>query len=398
MSYNKKLSLQLTLSAFMLFIIPLIGFILTLGFIRKQKKIPFFYISAFSFIVFLYIPPLGDLYRHHLEYINTPNIFINTKLDFFLYYNLFIFKKLGIPFYFIPPIYVSLSLYLYLKSFDLFYKIRGTKNLLLCIIIILLSVNYISIASGLRYGLAAAIVIYAYSHLIIKNNKLFSIILIIISTQIHFSTYLFLAPILLSSINLSKRLFFSLCILSLIFSNTAIPILNIITEKLNHGSSYISGVWSSSENNNLAGQARFFLNKLPFYIYFFIFFFIIKNNSNYKNNNILYWTILLCLVLSFSLSLFLRYSVVPSFIMLFLILSSQKITKNIFLCILLFSLLDFSIDTLYGYRRQIELGAMWESLYTPPLIKIYSINDDYKSMLSEVDSDGFWIYNKVNSN
>lgn len=395
---NNKFSLRLTLSTLMLFINPLIGFIFALEFIRKQQKIPFFSISAFSFIITLYVPPLGDLYRHHLLYENAPSVFSSNKLDLVLYYNIFIFKTLEIPFYLIPAIYVSLSLYLYLKSFDLFYKTRNEKHLLIGVLVVLLSVNYISIASGLRYGLAAAIVIYAYSNIFIKDNKKFAVVLILISAQIHFSTYLFLFPILLSSFKLSKRLFFLLCILSLIFSNAAIPILNIITEKLNHGSSYVSGVWSTADNNNLAGQIRFFINKLPFYIGFFIFFFIIKNDSKFNNKNILYWVILLCLTLSFSLSLFLRYSVVPSFILLFLILSSKKVTYNIYLSLVLFSFTYFSIDTLYGYRRQIELGAMWESLYTPPFMKFYSLSEDYKTMLLEIDSDGFWIYNKVNSN
>ena len=114
--------LKLTTALLMYFINPLVGFILTLSSIKKRNKLPFFNISIFFFIIFLYTPPLGDLYRHNITYDLITSGVVEQRKDYVFYYNLLLFNYLNIPFYFIPPIYVSISLYFYLKSFDLFYK------------------------------------------------------------------------------------------------------------------------------------------------------------------------------------------------------------------------------------------------------------------------------------
>ncbi|HIH4067467.1 TPA: hypothetical protein ACYR7J_003867, partial [Proteus mirabilis] len=157
--------------------------------------------------------------------------------------------------------------------------------------------------------------------------------------------------------------------------------------------SYVLGKWADSSGKNLAGQIKIILNQTPFFLFLFL---LIINRCTFKNINIIYWSVIIALLTKFSFTLFLRFSVVPTFIMLYILLIAYK-DKLIIYIILLFSIVYFLSDSIYGYRRQILLGNMWEALYKPPILKMINIDKDYNFMLNQINKDGLWIKNPVES-
>lgn len=390
------------ISLFLYLLFPMIGFLLSLISIRRTNNFIYlncFYISIFIFIIFIYIPPLGDLYRHYqlFEYIDL-NDSKFYKLDFLFYLNLIIFKKLCIPFFILPALYTSISVYLYLKSFEILYN-KYSQNyvkittLIAYVLIILLNISFFTTASGLRFGLSTALVIFSYSLIISKNKKLIPLIILLFASFIHFSSYLFIIIYFLSKIKLNKFTFIILSIIAIITSQIIVFLFEYLTQMLNYGHSYVLGKWADSSGKNLAGQIKIILNQTPFFLFLFL---LIINRCTFKNINIIYWSVIIALLTKFSFTLFLRFSVVPTFIMLYILLIAYK-DKLIIYIILLFSIVYFLSDSIYGYRRQILLGNMWEALYKPPILKMINIDKDYNFMLNQINKDGLWIKNPVES-
>nr|AXY99682.1 wzy [Proteus vulgaris] len=389
-------------SLFLYLLLPMIGFLLSLLSIRRRNNFLYlnsFYISIFIFIIFIYIPPLGDLYRHyqlfeHIDF-NNPKIY---KLDFLFYFNLIIFKNLCIPFFILPALYTSISVYLYLKSFEILYN-NYSKNhvkittLIIYVLIILLNISLFTTASGLRFGLSTALVIFAYSLIISKNKNLVPLIILLFASFMHFSSYLFIIIYFFSKIKLNKLTFIALSSIAIIMSQIIVFLFEYLVQILNYGHSYVLGKWADSSGKNIAGQIKIILNQLPFFLFLFLF---IINKNKFKNINIIYWAVIIALLTKFSFTLFLRFSVVPTFIMLYMLLIAYK-EKLIIYIILLFSIIYFLSDSIYGYRRQILLGNMWEALYKPPILKMINIDKDYDFMLNQINKDGLWINNPVES-
>ncbi|PHM39564.1 hypothetical protein Xmau_02568 [Xenorhabdus mauleonii] len=389
------------------FLIPIIGFVLSIISLNSKKNnlLSYIIISFFFAYIFIYIPPLGDLYRHYNSFLNISHLSFTEK-DFLLHVYFALFHALNLPFYFIPGSVVFLSTLLILLSFSLLIKNQrisiSYEKYILSHVIILLNINYFTIASGLRYGLAISIVIYAFSHYITNKKKTTFIILFLISILLHFSMLFFILPFFSSRIIKIKRIsFFFICIISFILSSYSYIIFEIISNHIQYGHSYINGKWSSGEDKNIYGKIRIIINQVPFFLMLFFFSFFSKRKLTPSLNmerNIIFWLSIFLLLTHFSFTIFTRFSILPTFLIIFYLLklNSFKISY-IYGLIVIFSI-NFMVDSLYGYRRQVLLGEMWRPLYLSPIMTIDYSDKHYRTLLSQVDKDGFWIKDPVAKN
>ncbi|EJD6040371.1 EpsG family protein [Morganella morganii] len=381
------------------FISPAVSLILSLFMLSASKNNKFYYtiISLSIGYIFIFTPPLGDLYRHYNTFLKLDNnIYINK--DLFLHSLFFIIKYLYIPFELIPATFIFLSVYLILSAFNNIISISAKNyrklEYIMMHIIVLLSINYFTIASGLRFGLAVSILTYGLCHYIRYNNIIALLFIILFSSFIHFTLLYFILPILFSIfIKINFRTFVLLLILGFISSLFSDIVFRFIVNIIHYGRSYIDGVWASSEDKNLHGKIRVILNQIPFF--FFLLLFLITSRK--IKSSLLFWICIFTSLTYFSYTLFTRLSSIPVFLMIFYILSKDKILiiKNI---ILIFVFSYFMIDTIYGYRRQILLGEMWKAPFYSPLIYIVNPNNDFDILIKEVDHNGFWIKNPVKTN
>ena len=391
------------LSVLVFLLFPFGGFLLSLLNLsnKKRNNFSYFMISLFFAYIFIFIPPLGDLYRHYNLYQVVDFSQVHIDRAIFLYFYFLFMKWFDIPFYFAPFFVVFVSVYLLLKSFDYFiylYKLNVKRKIyILYITVVLLNINYFVIAAGLRYMFAVSIMIFAFSHYIKNKNHIILFLNFLLACIIHFSIFYFIFPFLISKcFKLSKKGFIIISIISIMLSHYSVVIFSLFVDYFNYGYSYISGRWASTEDRNLFGKLRAILNQMPFFLFLFIFI-LLDNRENDKVKNLIYWLIIFVLFTKFSFTIFVRYSVIPNFLMIFYILSTQKVEKIILQILLVFCSVYFIIDSVYGYRRQILFGEMWRPLYTSPLFFNF-IKPDYDFYLTEVNSKGFWIKNPVADN
>lgn len=398
-----KLNKISVLSVLIFLIFPFGGFLLSLSNLGNKKRNNFshFMISLFFAYIFIFVPPLGDLYRYYnLHQVADLNKFHFDRTVFLYFYFLFI-KWLNIPFYFTPFFAVYISVYLLLKSFDyfiFFYNLNVKRKIyILYVVIVLLNINYFVTAAGLRYVVATSIIIFSFSHYIKNKKNIILLLFFSLATIIHFSVFYFIFPFLISKcIKLSKEQFILLSIISMILSNYSMVIFSLFVDYFNYGYSYIIGKWASTEDRNLFGKLRVILNQIPFFLFLFIFI-LLDNSEKDKVKNLIYWLIIFVLFTKFSFVIFTRYSVVPNFLMIFYILSAKKIGKIVLQFFLIFCSVYFIIDSIYGYRRQILLGEMWRPLYISPLFFNF-IKPNYDFYLTEINTKGYWIKNPVADN
>ena len=70
----------------------------------------------------------------------------------------------------------------------------------------------------------------------------------------------------------------------------------------------------------------------------------------------------------------------------------RSIIKPMIVVILLFNITFINI---YLERRQIQMARLWTGLYLPPAVLLYYNMDQFNNYLSELDSDGNWVKNKL---
>ncbi len=118
--YKMKISKDLPL----LFIASMLNpFIAILGsiflFNKKNAKGIIIILSLIVFFITIKIPPWQDLYRRFLDtymLYNESTTYMDAirgHVDILFYVNALLFYKIGLPFYFIPALYSSLSFYLF---------------------------------------------------------------------------------------------------------------------------------------------------------------------------------------------------------------------------------------------------------------------------------------------
>lgn len=198
--------------------------------IIERKKYAFVLLAVFMGLCGILYPPLGDLYRHSLRYFsyfneNGNNWYVDDNLkDYFLPIITMVFANLKIPFEFVRFLFITISYLLIFKLFLFTYKKNKIHNGYPKLFIVsFLSVPFIYIVTGLRYGFSLCIFVYGIFMLCNKNRLGWGIILLSVSIHIFM-----LLPFLITLVariypyRINKITMSILSILGLFVSNTVI--------------------------------------------------------------------------------------------------------------------------------------------------------------------------------
>lgn len=261
---------------------------------------------GFYFIIALFVglagllifPPIGDQYRHALEYYSLKGHplsdyfiqnFVTGKIDFALPLLKYCFGSFDLPFGFIRAMLVMISALLFLDLYDRF-KYNGVNDGKYVLLLIFLIFPMNAICSGMRYGFGTCLLAYVFCNRIYLNRKrLIDPILIILSVCFHTGCIILIMIYLLSRLivlNLSKHTFIVISIITLIVSGTISSLLLYVPlpYPLNeYVSEYLQGKYTDSgyitENLNFIG-----ITKTYFMLYAPILTIIYYNLKSYHSD------------------------------------------------------------------------------------------------------------------
>lgn len=412
--YNtKNKSATFVISLLSLLIIPILGVITSIVGLTKagSNKSNYFIISLFFFILFITIPPVSDLFRHYVTFVNADysrgliNI-LQDKFDIILPLSIYFIHIMDLSFYLLPGFYVAVSIYLILstvgnviKSADI--TITQSAYITLHVISICLVPVFI-IALGLRFGLACFIAIYACSLFAIKKISARKfIVLSTIAVLTHFSvTTIIISTILSKFITFKKHTTVLLTIIAFFSSGIVLPFLvsNITWMGLNkYADVYLSGIYSSSENKNLNGLINYYMQYTPFII-FSLYFIKTRRKPDNKLYSLCSTSIIILALTSVAPVAAGRFVLPTTYFLFFYYIQNINAVKklslgNIFLFFtLVYCILYFLFENIYIQRRPIALGQMWSALYTPPAVNIINLDDKFDSSLKQINKiNGEWI-------
>lgn len=366
--------------------------------VLNKRKYANYFLCVFLGICSILWAPTGDLYRHNLLYYNyvytSKFEFLPTQIDWVVYYINWIFAKAGINFEYIRCIFIIIS---YLIAFwfikcisqeSRFYK----TNYRYLVGIILLSVKFVSITFGLRYGFACQLLALSYYMIFYRHNK-WGWIFAVIAAFTHYSISVLVIVFLVGKIYPSKsKLFAFIGLPLLICSNT--NVLEIIIKALPLPDlmkaiaiSYASGYWSGEfiQNKSLFYRIAQILWNIETYYLAWVF---LTRKSNDKLNQVVALLIFVLCLLSSSLEFYYRILSALTFPLLFWalryisIISSKPLLKRVFLL----TLISF-LSELYSMRFVINISE-FDMLLTSNFYELLNHTYGMEWINSHINSDG----------
>jgi len=351
-------------------------------------------ISVFFALTASLLAPTGDLYRLYLDYFdfqngnfNTYMNYIREKPDFFFYFILYVFAKIGL----------SLRLFIFILIFS-FYQL--SFNLLLkkekylgvfVILLFVLQFDFLLHGLFLRFPLSMLIVIYATLNKL--EGKKYVLLLLIFASVIHFSALITIPLFYLSKMNFKKvNLYFLLSLIimpfgSLILIYLVSNLLKLYPEmpfsvKLN---SYILGYWSLEyfEERTWKALSLFYIER-AFYIIILLYFIFTRNINKYRKQALIFF-ILINLLFSFP-NLFSRFSILGIFFGLFAIIKENKKTNIAYFMKLSLALIIPVVFTIriVAQQKNIRTGYIPDLLYKN-MISLYNKEYDMKWIIEHID-------------
>ncbi|MBS9131105.1 EpsG family protein [Escherichia coli] len=399
-------------SYFLSCINPLMGLIIGFFSITKQNSKSI--ITLISIIVFIYsarVPPLQDLYRRYwdtyLSYNSSTTIYeaLTGRVDFLFYANSLFFYKLNIPFYIIPALYSAVSVYLILttltSALSRIPDFSSKKRYALSFLTLFSFINIISIALGLRFGLAVALTVRGVGCLYFEQKKVKSIIFLFAACLMHFSMLGIVFCILIASlIKLNKLQVFILSLLFYLLSSFVVP---LILSKFNFWglsryvlAGYVEGKFSALPGN-LNGMIVMIYRYIPMTL--FLYFYLRRKTYFPDYENFIGVFLIFCFSLSLSVSAFNRFFAQTG---IFFVVVNYFITKQYGIkksianqVIIMLVITQMLFNNIYVMRRAILLGDMWYSLILPMPFILTLSTDRFNNYMKEIDSDGEWILNRM---
>lgn len=372
--------------------------------IIERKKYAFVLLAIFMGLCAILFPPLGDLYRHSLRYFSYSNEYITNwsidenVTDYFLPIITKIFANFKIPFEFVRFLFITLSYLLIFKLFLYTYKdnkiFNGYTKLF---IIVFLSVPFIYITTGLRYGFSLCIFVYGIFLLNRKNRLGWGVILF--SVLIHIFMLLPLLITLLAKIcpyKINKLTISILSIICLLISNLIITyFVSMITSDLPLNEKIINYTMGNSffiESRSFVGIVAKILEcitclPLIYYLYYN------KIDDVFLNNLFCIFILTFCIMSSFFVFT-MRILLLFVLLFLFLYLKNSKGKKVYVLqnTLLIFSLISASAY-LYGYREALTKSKFPTILLSPmPYILSTSYSERWIDDLPLDDSNNPILY------
>lgn len=344
-----------------------------------------FLIGIFAFLT----PPWEDLYRHTISYYEA------RLLDFSAFWSSldddFLVQIIS---YLLSVNDINFS---YARFFYLFFQIcilgyilsdlERSKNLnrsqeFVLFLIVFCGFNIIESILGVRHGFALVVFCLGIYLLYYKNRMIESIMILLVSSFIHF----FYLPLLLCAlivyfcpIKISQKMFYMLAVFSVIcgYFLSSTFILSYYSDKMY----YLEGHWGTDFETNWRGQIFYGMKRI--WIIPLFLFFLKKGNDNGKYRCLIYVFILIFLS-TFSLAVISGriIGVISIMLIIYYIDNIRNSSKRIFTAIAISAIL-FLCSNVYG-NRIIFTHSFYSDVWKPvPFI----FHDNYT--LS-------WIFEHVN--
>lgn len=407
-----KLSKGGGLSAITVFFIPVLSVFLALKTLNNRNcRFNILIISlACSFIV-INIPPYQDLYRRYYEtyflYNNLTDFksVVLSHIDIIYYVVVYTVKWLGAPFFIIPMISVFVGVFSILDSLRAIYKNNeyptSLQRMRLSYFILFCFISIITIALGLRFGCAAAIAVRGVIYYTNENKKIKSILTITCACLLHFSMLLILVALLISNIVKAKRIFLiPILIIAILTSNYILPILvskiTIFGIAQYAKAGYIEGKFAAVDTTLNSLIVAFWRYGIAIFL---IFLYFKEENKKTRLENFIIIYIWMSGMVFVSYIAFNRYITeigILIYALMYLSSSAGKINKG-FMIILMIAIVNMLFNNIYLQRRPIQLGSMWQGLYTPIFLKYDYTQKDFDNYLKQIDSGGDWIGHELKS-
>jgi len=407
---DKKVDRNFLIAVIMVSIFPVFGYIWSLIKInRNNAKLMLLVICIFDFFLALRVPPYQDLFRRYTEtyysYFPNINIFeaLENKLDFLFYINSWLFYKASIPFFYIPAIYSALTIYNVYSSYLLMAnksnicgRFHNNRKFLISSLIVISTVNIVGIATTLRFGFAASLMIKSIV-IFFTGKKKNSLIYMVLGVLMHASMVIPIGALIVSKfIRLRRVTTLILSIMALGFSVALIKY--VLTHFDLFGLSsyfmvgYVDSVWSSFSTD----LSTLFFITVQYIVIIFLF-----SQTMYKSkdvpglDNFINVFIVICFLLTISITVFNRFFIgMASILLLFRYLTSERyfycnwLVKYFLLGLIFY---NFIFINIYVQRRPILLGQMYTALYTPPIMNAFYTMKNFNDYLKKVNADGDWI-------
>ncbi len=259
-----------SLGLFLLFLLcPILALPFIINGIRIGDKKCYFLFTIFMGLIAYMLAPIADLGGHYIysDFLSRMDwevfkIYLSSKKDYITQIIEWGIPQIGLPFEILPLLEVVISFSLIHSMFC--YSIKNSsklytkKEIFIRYVLYLLLFPFIILVSGIRFGIAVVIMLYAFHLWLERKKMIWPILLICISCFIHFSITYFVIPIvILLYIPLNKyRMIFLLVIAlaskAMINESTA----NYLIENEMAGSAYLGdGVWGNTENKDFANTA-----------------------------------------------------------------------------------------------------------------------------------------------
>ncbi|HDS1115717.1 hypothetical protein [Pluralibacter gergoviae] len=394
-----------------LLISPIAGLTLSFASLSRtgDNRYKHIIISLAFFFIMLYMPPMADLFRHYLVFSAAKDAgisyFTGDSLDLTLPMVMYLFKVFSIPFYYLSPVFLSLSVFLMYRSLDYaltkysYYNKSITVYIIINVSALLITPIFI-IASGLRFGLACFIIIYAIFKYTNGGIGLRTFLfLTLLSALTHFSMFVFLfLPFAIAFFSGSRREAVAYFLTCSVFSVVA-PIIIYSIPALNtpYIHAYISGEFSSLSGKNINGIIVYSFQFLPTLL--LLIYFMLNENSELSllRKACTFIIIVTCLSM-FSAELFQRFNIIAMFSLYLYFILSMRLKLSglnnalIYLLLLVITFFYFSFQSVYVFRNQVLLGKMVYSLYEPPIHKLFSVDRDFYRAVKQLNPEtGEWV-------
>lgn len=399
--YNITIGIIKIITCVIFIICPVFSLPLLLVECYNNKRYAYWLFALFMGICSLIlVPPYDDLYRNFKVYTDWIEgsswsdfilyISLNIKMDFLIYLMEWVYQSLGLSFGLVrlTLIFVSYLLYFYLyDSFceNQYFTLNDRRY---CFWMILLIIPFLSISTGLRYGIAACLFSYVFCMwFIFKKYYWWHYFLLIIGICSHFSMLMFVMLLFMSFLmpnKMSKLFFLSVFSVLVVCSNLFSVLLEYlpIPATLNdYLLSYTEGRYSDS--NYLNGNNIFFwIPYIARYLIVFMFFYMIYKRVPYnKETKIMY---MIFLLFAFTISFHELNARVDYF---FTLLGGLYILKYVNINRLFLRLFIFyTVFTIFISWRGYTI-TKWYYLFTPIPIVI-SMDYDQKWVDENINYEG----------
>ncbi|WP_407257062.1 EpsG family protein [Klebsiella quasipneumoniae] len=303
-------------------ILPIVGYLYSLLKInRHNAKWLLIPVCLFNFFLALKAPPYQDMYRRYLQtyygYAQNTTLWdaIDNKIDYLFYTNAWVFYKLNIPFFIIPAMYASLTVYYiymaYLKSGMQSNSDISNYNFKLSSIIIISFVNVVAIATTLRFGFAASMAVYGLVCLYLSGEKTKGRIFLLIAMMMHISMLIIICSTILARfVKLNRILTIFGCIFFCLFSSVLIRFLLLKFNFFGLNNYFLTGYVESAWGGFRTELSTLFFLFVQYTILLFLFVSTMKKTkylSNDKFDNFLNVLLVVCFSLTISITVFNRF-------------------------------------------------------------------------------------------